>query len=264
MTVDSIELPHRWQGAGEPLVLIAGLGGKGTSWQPFLERATRSYRVLTFDNPGAGGTPPLSGPVSIRAMARSVNALLERLGVSHAHVVGRSMGGMIAQELALLAPDRVRRLILVSTCARVDAHLTRVFRLWARMARSGVPLELRHESSMLWCLGHESLASSARVRAYLQTRGSADRPRDYARQAEACAQHDALDRLHALQVPTLVVAGTDDRLMPAWHAETLAKAIPGAQLGRVPGAGHLPYLEQPELFARCVLRFLGGEGAGDE
>ncbi len=240
-------------------MLIAGLGGKGTSWQPFLEAAARCFRVLTFDLPGAGQALPLPGPVRMRELARNVRHLLDQLGVRNARVVGRSMGGMIAQELALLAPERVERLVLVSTAARADAQLQAIFELWARMAELGLPAEVRHQSSLLWCLGSRSFSCAARLQAYLRAKGSADRPRDYALQARACAGHDALERLAALRTPTLVVGGTDDRLTPPRYAEELAKAIPGAELAYIPEAGHLPYLESPELFARVVLSYLNNE-----
>lgn len=257
--LENMPLPHRWHGDGEPLVLIAGLGGKGTSWQPFLDAAKHRFRVLTFDNPGAGRTPPLLGPVTIQEMARCVRRLLDQLGIEKACVVGRSMGGMIAQELALLAPERITRLVLVSTTARADGHLAQIFRFWARMAELGVAAEVRHQSSLLWCLGSMSLSSNARVQAYLEAKCTADRPHDYALQARACARHDALERLPLLRTPTLVVSGTDDRLTPPRHAEELAKAIPGAELAYISGAAHLPYLEQPERFARVVLDYLCSE-----
>jgi 3-oxoadipate enol-lactonase len=187
-------LPYAWHGAGETLVLIAGLGAKGTSWQPFLDRAARSFRVLTFDNRGSGDAPPLAGPVAIRDMAHDALALLDRLGVERARIVGRSMGGMIAQELALLAPERVDRLVLVSTTARVDAHLGGVFALWADMAEQGVPAAIRHRSSLLWCLGSRAVAEEPRVRVYLEAKVHGERTRDYALQARACAEHDAQGR----------------------------------------------------------------------
>ncbi len=252
-------LPHSWHGSGAPLVLIAGLGGKGTSWRPFLELAATRYRVLTFDNPGSGETPPLRGPLSIREMAAAVLRLLDELALDSVPIVGRSMGGMIAQELALLAPERIQRLVLVSTTARVDPHLEQVFRLWAAMAEAGVRSDVRHRSSLLWCLGSRSLAERASVRSYLAARASSDRPRDYSFQARACAEHDALDRLVGLRLPTLVVSGSDDRLTPEHHARGLCDAIPGAEYARIPGAGHLPYLEDPGPFAEAVLGFLGGE-----
>ena len=253
-------LPYRWHGGpGDVLVLIAGLGAKGTSWHPFLETAARSFAVLTFDNPGAGQSPRLCEPVSIADLAGQVVDLLDHLGVRRAHVVGRSMGGMIAQELALLAPERVDRLVLASTTGRPESHLTEVFRLWAQMAALRLPTAIRHRCSLLWCLGDEALASNARVRSYLRARASSDRPEEYALLAEACARHDSLDRLGSLRVPTLVVSGTDDRLMPAANAKALASAIPGSELCWIPGAGHLAYLETPARFAAEVLDFLTHE-----
>ncbi len=264
MTHDSTgdaPLPYQWHGAGEPLVLVAGLGGKGTSWRPFLGRAAERYRVLTFDLPGSGRAHALAPGATIRALAQEVLELLERLGIERCRLVGRSMGGMIAQEVALAAPERLERLVLVSASGRCDPHLSEVFLLWARMAERGVPAEVRHKSSMLWCLGADTLADPVRRRAYLLAKREADRPEDYAAQSRACAGHDALERLHALRVPTLVVAGSDDRLTPLSHAEALVKAIPDALLEVIPGAGHLSYLESPDRFAERVLAFLGsGQG----
>jgi 3-oxoadipate enol-lactonase len=251
-----MDLPYSWHGSGEPLVLIAGLGAKGTSWRPFLERAASEFRVLTFDNRGCGAAPPLSGPTSIRAFAREALALLDQLGVERAPVIGRSMGGMIAQELAAMAPERVERLVLVSTTARVDPHLRHLFELWADLAERGVDAELRHRSSLLWCLGARAVAQNRHVQSYLAAKVSGERTRDYVLQARACAEHDAVERLAELRVPTLVVAGSEDRFTPREHARQLAEAIPGSQLRWIPGTGHLSYLEDPERFAAAVLPFV--------
>jgi pimeloyl-ACP methyl ester carboxylesterase len=237
-------------------VLLAGLGGKGQSFQPFLRRAALERSVLTFDHRGAGDAAPAPAALTLRLLAEDALLLLDALGLERTPLVGRSMGGMVAQELALLAPERVSALVLVSTTARVDAHLAQIFELWARMAEAKVPPEIRHRSSLLWCLGARSLAQGGAARAYLRARGAHDRPDDYAIQARACARHDALERLGTLRMPALVVAGDDDRLMPSVHAETLAKALPSARIAWIPGAGHLAYLEAPDAFASEVLAFL--------
>ena len=256
-----MSLPHAWHGSGgKPLVLVAGLGAKGTSWQPFLERVARSHRVLTFDNRGSGLAAPIGKGATIADLAGEALDLLDAQGVARAALVGRSMGGMIAQEMALRAPERVSKLVLVSTTGRADAHLAEVFLTWARLAEAGVARELRHRVSLLWCLGSASLAAGGASRRYLEARARTDRPLDYARQARACAQHDALDRLGAVRCPTLVVGGDDDRLTPPHHAEALAAAIPGARHATIHGAGHLAYLEAPARFAAEVLGFLSGEG----
>jgi pimeloyl-ACP methyl ester carboxylesterase len=256
-------LPHKWIGHGtSPLVLIPGLGSKGTSWEPFLSAASARFPTFIFDPPGSGAAPALRGPVTIRRLARATLALFDRVGIRRAAVAGRSMGGMIAQELALLAPERVSRLVLVSTTAQADPHLAEVFELWAHMAELGVPATVRHRSTMLWCLGAKAVAQSERVRAYLDGKTNTDRPGDYALQARACAKHDALERLPGLRVPTLVVAGTDDRLTPAAHAERLAGAIPSARLLYIADAGHFPYVEAPQAFKKGVLEFLREESNG--
>ncbi len=254
------DLAHSWHGEGTPLVLIAGLGGKGTSWHPFLESAAVEHRVLTFDNRGAGASPPLPGPTRLRELALDIVRLLDHLRVERAAVAGRSMGGMIAQELALLAPGRISKLVLASTAGRCDPHLAGIFELWAEMAECGVSAEIRHRASMAWCLGRDFVRDPTRLAGYLRLRaGSHRRAADYALQARACAGHDALDRLADLRLPTLVVAGGDDRLTPLSYSEELAKAIPGAQLATIPRAGHLAYLEAPARFASLVLGFLGRE-----
>ena len=181
---------------------------------------------------------------------------MDHLRLERVPVMGRSMGGMIAQELALLAPRRIQRLILVSTSGRVDPHLAAIFLHWAQMAEAGVPAAIRHRESMLWCLGSAAMRDAVLVEPYMRAKLAGDRPLDYAHQARACAVHDALDRLADVDVPTLVVSGTDDRLTPAPHAEALAKTIPSARLSWIPGAGHMAYLEAPDVFAREVMRFL--------
>jgi len=254
-------VPHQWQGSGSPLLLIAGLGARGTSWHPFLEHATRSHRILTFDNRGAGTGPAFEGPATIRELARDVLDLLDDLGIDRIPVMGRSMGGMIAQELALLAPERVSRLVLVSTTGRCDPHLRELFKLWAELAESGAPPELRHRSTLLWCLSPATV-QAPEIQSYLSARIRSDRPHDYAVQSRACASHDALDRLRGLRIPTLVVCGENDRFMPTPHSRALAAAIPRSRLRCIPGVGHLAYLEAPDRFAAEVLEFLAPRAQG--
>ena len=217
--------------------------------------------MVTYDCRGAGASAPLDGPIAIRDLARDALALLDHLGLERIPVIGRSMGGMIAQELALLAPSRVERLVLVSTSGRVDAHLREVFLHWAELAEAGVAARLRHRESMLWCLGSTATADETLVAPYLRGKLLGDRPRDYALQARACAAHDTLRRLRRLALPALVIAGGDDRLMPVQHAEALAKAIPGAELAVIREAGHLVHLEAEDAFTREVMRFLAAGGS---
>jgi 3-oxoadipate enol-lactonase len=249
-------LPYEWHGSGPPLLLLAGLGAKGTSFHPFLDVAAERYRVLTPDLRGSGRAGPLAPGATLRDLAAEVGELLDALGVGPLPVVGRSMGGMVAQELALLAPGRLDVMVLASSTAYADPHLAEIFRLLADMSRCGIPAELRHRASLLWALGPVAVAERDTVRAYLDARVRNDRPRDYAIQALACAAHDTRARLASVQIPTLVLAGSEDRFMPTRHALALARALPHAELRFIPGAGHLAYLEEPELFAEAVFEFL--------
>ena len=135
---------------------------------------------------------------------------------------------------------------------------TLVFDLPGSGSAPALPGPVRHRSAMLWCLGSRAV-EGPRAAAYLSAKSRGDRPKDYALQARACAEHDALDRLPALRIPTLVVSGTDDRLTPPIHAGILAEAIPGARLLYIREAGHLPYLEAPAEFEQGVLSFLTEE-----
>jgi 3-oxoadipate enol-lactonase len=249
-------LPYEWHGSGPPLLLLAGLGAKGTSFHPFLDAAAERYRVLTCDLRGSGRARALEPGSTLRDLAADVAELLAALDVGPLPVIGRSMGGMVAQELALLAPDQLEVMVLASSTAYADAHLAEIFRLLADMSSAGIPAELRHRSSLLWALGPAALAERESVRRYLEARVHNDRPRDYAIQALACAAHDTRARLRSVEIPTLVLAGSEDRFMPARHALGLARALPHAELRFVPGAGHLAYLEEPELFAEAVFEFL--------
>jgi pimeloyl-ACP methyl ester carboxylesterase len=249
-------LPYEWHGSGPPLLLLAGLGARGTSFHPFLDAAAERYRVLTLDLRGSGRAGSLAPGATLRDMAAEVAELLETLAVGPLSVVGRSMGGMIAQELALLVPERIDALVLASSTAHADPHLAEIFRLLANMSEAGVPPELRHRTSLLWALGASAVAERETVRAYLEARVRHDRPRDYAIQARACAAHDTRARLRSVAVPTLVLAGREDRFMPTSQALVLARALPHAELRFIPGAGHLAYLEEPESFAEAVFEFL--------
>lgn len=249
-------LPYEWHGSGPPLLLLSGLGAKGTSFHPFLGMAAARFRVLTPDLRGSGRAGPLAPGATLRDMAADVAELLEALDLGPLPVVGRSMGGMIAQELALLAPDQLAALVLASSTAHADPHLAALFRLLADMSDARIPPELRHRTSLLWALGPTALAERETVRAYLDARVRNDRPGDYAIQALACAAHDTRARLASVEIPTLVLAGSEDRFMPTRHALTLARALARAELRFIPGAGHLAYLEEPESFAEAVFEFL--------
>jgi pimeloyl-ACP methyl ester carboxylesterase len=235
----------RQAGSGRPVVLLHGAGGSSELWGPQLASLADAARLLAVDLPGHGGS---AGPglLGIPAYADWVVAFLDVAGVDRAVVVGHSMGGAIAQTLALERPERVEAMVLVATGARLRvAHrLLDAFR--------ETPPEGR---SLLQGLSYGSGTPAARVA--VAERVLAETPPlvtvgDFL----ACDRFDLVDRLPRIAVPTLILAGAEDHLTPPRLARTLADGIPGARLVEIPGAGHFPQLETPEAVSGAIRTFL--------
>jgi pimeloyl-ACP methyl ester carboxylesterase len=231
-----------------PLLLIMGLALASSAWDRLPARLQRRFRVIVFDNRGVGGSMRSRGWYRIRDFADDAAAVLRAAGVddSGASVFGISMGGMIAQELALRHPQLVRSLVLGATHASWrDSHkpdpqvmlallganlLGR--RAWARVAPLLVSREFGREQR------HE-------LHRWLRGAG-VGRPSAVLRQMAAILGHSTVPRLHRIRCPTLVVTGTDDRLVPPANARILRDRIPGARLVELPGAGHVFPLERED------------------
>jgi pimeloyl-ACP methyl ester carboxylesterase len=254
-----VELYWESTGAGAPVLLVMGLGMNATGWWrtvPVL--AAGGLTVLAFDNRGVGRSARPPGPYSVAQMAGDAVAVLDAAGVDRAHVYGISLGGMIAQEIALRHPDRTHALVLGATtpggdrAVAVDDDVLAFFRrrgemspeegVWASVPYNYGP-RTRAEHAQL--IG-EDIAQRLRYPVH---------PAAYAAQLEAALGHDAYDRLAGIRAPTLVVHGDQDRMVPPANAPLLAGAIPGAELLRLPEAGHLYPTDAPEA-DRAVARFL--------
>lgn len=251
------DLYYERRGAGDPLLLIQGLGGNSLHWgEGFLGGLEESFELILFDNRGAGRSGPLGdGENSIADLAQDAVGLLDALGIASAHVVGISMGGMVAQELVLSAPERVRTLTLGCTFpGGPEAKMTdmEVVGLLAEAVLSG-----DHEQAMQ--AGYQVMISAE----YGAVEGAYETYAEVAAQYPApvpvlMAQlaaimgHDTSDRLGEVQVPTLVIHGTEDRLMEFSNGELIARLIPGAQLEALEGSGHMFFWEQPERSAQLV------------
>jgi pimeloyl-ACP methyl ester carboxylesterase len=239
--------PAAWleMGAGPSLVLVHGAGGSADLWQPQLDGLGDVARVIAPDLPGHGPQRGRGGQ-SIAAYAEWLGGFLAALGDGPAVLVGHSMGGAIVQTLALARPERLAGLILVGTGARLRV-LGRILELLRE--RPGEGVGLIQGLSYAAATPAERVAVVDRVLrecAPLVTLG------DYL----ACDRYDARRRLGAIRTPTLVVAGTEDRLTPVKYSRFLADGIAGARLVEVAGAGHFPQLEQPESVNAAIREFL--------
>ena len=263
VTVNGISLHYVEAGAGEPLVLIMGFGGDHTAWAFQIRPLAERYRVIAFDNRGAGQSDAPDVSYTTRMMAEDTAALLSALGVDRAHVVGVSMGGMIAQELALARPERVRSLHLGCSLARPDAHMRALNASW-RELRVALGRESMFRALGPWLFAPRTYAERPNlIEAIMRSTVESAYPQSltgFLRQSEAVLGHDALGRLGAIRCPTLVSVGDNDILVPPRFTHELAGGIPGAELRLVADAGHVYFLERPDAFNALCVNFLARVG----
>lgn len=260
-TLNGIRLHYEVQGEGDPVLLINGLGAPSVGFVFQVRDLAPHHRVITFDNRGVGESDAPAAPAGYPTsqMADDAAALLEHLGVRRAHVMGTSMGGTIAMELAIRHPRRVRSLALCCTWARGDARFLHAIRSWVALAPL-VTLEQRMRHVQFpWIYSPDFLGQADQVEETLR-RGLGyafpTRAEALERQAQGLLAWNGtrLRELRRLRVPTLVLVGRHDILTPPAFSRELAGLIPRARLKVLPG-GHAFFIEQAAAFNRALLGF---------
>ena len=255
---------YETHGGGDPLLLINGLGSDHTEWLFQLSELARRFLVVVFDNRGAGGSDTPPGPYFTAQMADDAAALLTHLGAGRAHVLGVSLGGMIAQEVALRHPDRVRKLLLACTAPGGEGSVRpppEVLKHFVRSPGGDPEEEIRRVLPFLYTEGYlrdhpEEIEEFVRRR--LAVPVSAE---GHAAQLSAAVTHSAWDRLTTIGAPTMVIAGDGDKVVPPVNSRRIAQRIPGAKLVILPGAPHRLFAENAKAFNREVVSFLLSECA---
>jgi poly(3-hydroxyoctanoate) depolymerase len=249
------------RGSGQPLLLITGLGASLDLGVPFeRELAARGVQAVSFDAPGVGESTPYRRPPRMPGIARTVEQMLDALGYDRVHVLGVSLGGVIAQQLAHQAPHRVRRLILAATGPGLGGvpGSPRALLPLATPRRYYQPGYYRRVAGRVY-------GGAARRDPDALLHGSParfiERPtlQGYLGQIYAITGWTSLPWLRALQQPTLVLAGDDDPIVPLINGRILARCIRRARLHVIAGGGHLFLLEQPTEIARLIATFLRSE-----
>ena len=246
-------------GSGEPLVLIMGLSGDIQAWALQAPTLAKHFRVITFDNRGAGRTSAPDKPQSIVGMADDLAALMDHLAIPRAHILGWSMGGYIAQEFAIKYPARVDKLALVTTAPSIDGYGRAILTSWMNAKRSNLSREQWYRFTAPFLYSPALLDDAPRFEAAIANGANnpyAQQDHAFIRQAEACLAFDARDRLSAIKAPTLVVGSKDDILVPPRNSEKLASLVPGSTLKILQG-GHVGLIEYPKEYNTAFLEFLG-------
>ncbi|WP_404330966.1 alpha/beta fold hydrolase [Mesobacillus maritimus] len=256
---NGIELYYEIHGKGEPLLLIMGLSHNCLSWKRSLSTLSKSFQVIIFDNRGTGRSSKPETPYSIELMAEDAKAVLDAANVQTANVYGISMGGMIAQRLAIAYPERVKSLVLGCTTSGGVNHVQPSAEIgMAMLSRASVTPEEAAWAAVPILYSQDfidnhrdEIKEDIDVRLQIPTP-----PHGYMLQLQACLAHDTHAELDKISVPTLVIHGDDDKLVPFENGQTLSQRIKGAQFCVVPGAGHLYVTEAQDTVNKTVLEFL--------
>ena len=264
---DGVELYYERHGdAGDPLLCIMGLGATLQFWQFQTPVFARHHRVCVFDNRGMGRSQKPAGPYTIATMADDALAVMDACGFDRAHVLGMSMGGMIAQELALRHPDRLQSLTLACTFARPDdeARAQAAHSPFNPANPSGVDPQQLFKFMMGMVLTPEFIT---REKEWL--RALRDQTMDgfsmdgFSAQYMACMSHDTVARLPSLTLPTLIMTGTADMLVNARGSDELHRLIADSKLVKLEGGSHGFNVEQADKFNRLVLDFVAQHPLSD-
>jgi 3-oxoadipate enol-lactonase len=257
--VNDIEMAYRLEGAGDPLLMIMGITGSKYHWLGFEKKLAADFLTIAFDNRGVGETSAPPGPYSTAQMAADAAGLLDALAIDRAHVLGVSMGGMIAQEFALTYPERVRTLVLGCTHFGGTGQIhpsPEVYRRVFVLSGKGPERTIRDFLSVNFTADY--MRTHPDVVDHLVTYGLEHRMtrEAFAGQVAAVAGHDTADRLGAVRAPTLAIAGDKDELIPPQNTVEIAGKIPQAQLTLLPGVGHMFWVEAPDEAAFQIRRFI--------
>jgi pimeloyl-ACP methyl ester carboxylesterase len=258
-TSSGITMYYEQHGQGTDLLLISGLSASCTAWRSVLEPLSRKYRVTVFDNRGAGQTETPPGLYTVEMMAHDTVSLMDALGIEQSNIIGHSMGGMILQELCLSYPEKVSKAIMNASTSAIPLysmnHIMSVVKLW----ESGAPLEIIIEIVFPWLYADDFLADAGKVDEAVTMLVNNPYPQSldgFKAQVEACRTQQLQHRISAIQIPSLIIAGQEDILIPLRCSEYLHNNIPNSKLEIISNCGHLIQVEQPEAFCKSVTTFL--------
>ena len=253
--VNGININYTVEGRGEPLIMIMGIGGDQSAWKHQVSAFKKHYQVITFDNRGVGKSDKPKGPYSPKLMAEDTLQLMDFLKIVKAHILGVSMGGLIAQEIAINYPERILKLILTST-----------FACWDDEANGPTPemlavmeLPIKQQVKRLMDASFNKFFNRFILLPLFKFRLRRMKEPEITGlvgQVECIKVYDSLGRLPLIKAPTLVLTGTKDRFIKQGSSDSIAQKIPNAKLVKIENGSHAVCVEMSKVFNKEVLNFL--------
>ncbi|MBM4070916.1 MAG: alpha/beta fold hydrolase [Planctomycetes bacterium] len=256
---NGVSLFYAERGEGVPLIFLNGLAGDHQYWMGQLRALSNRFRCLALDNRDTGQSSYATASYTITDLADDVAGFMAQLSLPAAHIVGLSLGGMIAQEMALRHPARVRSLFLVGTVAKADDWFCATLDAYGCIRRQVRDTSEFFQVLLPWLVSHRYFEQPERVewlKALLAQNPHPQKIEGFFRQFEAIRGHDTLDRLASITCPVLLAAGADDSIAPPRYSRQLAERLPHARLEIMPDVGHAPPIEDPRGFNRLLDGFL--------
>jgi len=264
--VNGLDIHYRITGDGsETALLINGVGDDLEGWAMQVDPlVSAGLRVITFDNRGAGRSSCPPGPYASSEMAADTKALADALGLTSFHLVGVSMGGLIAQENALSFPDDLRSVVLANTYAKPDRFTKAAFDVWRQVAESGgMPLMMRQQAPWVFSPAFYEAHPDKLATVLAEMERSPQPAAAFSAQIAALLSHDCTDRLASLHTPALVIAADDDIIIRLSLSHRLYEELPRGSWAIVPG-GHAAFVENPDPWNRAVIAFIDQHRAAVE
>jgi pimeloyl-ACP methyl ester carboxylesterase len=259
LTTDEVELHYQISGQGTPLVLIGGLTTGSGIWSEMTSRLSKNFCLICPDNRGAGQTVTKLASFSIEQMANDIRLLLEHLKLEKAHIVGHSMGGMIAQSIAVYYPENVDKLIIAGSAAKIDPHALYHIKTSVDLLKSQVDLSLILKTVIPWLYADNFLLNKEKLQSEINriiNDPFAQSLEDYERQVQAIEHFDIRDHTPTISAPTLVLVGSDDVLIrQETSKEQLYHKIKGAHFDTLADCGHMFHREKPKEFCSVIEAF---------
>ncbi len=256
---NNINIHYEQQGKGDPLILIMGLGADGSLWEEHVKEYEKHFQCIMMDNRGAGRSDSPEGSYTTEMMAKDTIGLMDTLHMDNARIAGISMGSAVAQNLALIAPEKVRSMVLVSSWARCDIYTKTLFESFKKMRALAKPDDFM-ELLQLWIFTPRHFEKNISDLVDGQKDTLTDellmKQHAFEAQCDACSTHDTLDRLGEIKIPSLITVGDADIFTPLRFSKEIHERMENSELLVFPGRGHCHHWEDLEKFNKATTKFL--------